>query len=255
MIRLFFGTGSAEKQGAIRAAFEEALRATPGIEKEVRGEFGDPEELMAYLMNGNLFSERRFVILQNVSAKSEVATFVVENMDKIKGLSDIDIVFSENELDKRGVFYKAFTKGKLAQEFFANEMEITKKLDLPSVNQAETWALTNFLLRGEKDRYMSVIHRTEKICYGNEDEAFRLFGLLSTQLLQFMAMKLAGDKSTYEIAKELDMKSDYPLKQMASAGGYLSARDAVLLVKKASRLDKNIKTGKMTAWQAVKRLA
>ena len=255
MIKLLFGTGVGEKQAEIAKLFAESLKKTPSLEKEVASEFSSSDELMAFLSNSSLFSEKRFVVLQGISANKEIASFTAENFDRFKALENIDIIFSETELDKRSVFYKTFASRKLATDFSISEFDIAKKLDLPTISIGETFSLTNHLLSGNREKYLDIINRTEKACFSNEDEGFKLFGLLTSQILQFLAVKTAGDKSLSEVAKNLELKSDYPLKQMASVGKNLNEQDALALVKLSGDLDRKIKTGGMTVWQAVRRLS
>lgn len=255
MIQLWFGTGSAEKQVAINAAFQKAADNAPGLDKEVADSFIDGDALMAFLGNRNLFSEKRFVILQNLVANNDLAGFISENLERIGAMSGIDIIFSEGELDKRGKFYKAFADRKLMREFKIAEGEMARKLALPTVDFRESFALVNYLLRGERARYLEIIERTKQAAFGGQDEAFRLFGLITTQLMQFLAIKLADGRPLTAVAKSLGMKSDYPLKQMASAGRDLTKNDAMKLVKLASQLDKKVKLSQLTIWQAVMRLS
>ncbi|MDR0887445.1 MAG: hypothetical protein LBM97_02030 [Candidatus Nomurabacteria bacterium] len=250
MIYMFYGTDSASKQARIAELF-----AKSKAEKEILAsdEIESPSFLMSFLLNSSLFSDQRFVILQNISQKSELANYVIDNFDNVKKIPNITLIFSESELDRRGVFYKTF--GKTAEEFVITENVLNEKLNLPQTFMGETFSLTNNILRGQNAKALQIISKIEQANFGSDDEAFRLFGLISTQLLQFLMIKSAdGKTSLTKIALDMNAKSDYALKQLQNAGAKLSRKDAQKLTKLAADLDKKLKTSEIKPWQAVKRL-
>lgn len=108
--------------------------------------------------------------------------------------------------------------------------------------QANVFTLIDAALQGKK----SVISKQIKIIETQEDP-YRLFGLLASQVFQLAALSQATDVSVDKTAKDLKTHP-YPLKKLKPLANKLSKRETIKIVDAVAELDIQLKTSAGDPW-------
>lgn len=113
--------------------------------------------------------------------------------------------------------------------------------------QANVFALIDATLQGRK----GVISEQIKILETQEDP-YRLFGLLSSQVFQLTVLSQEKGVSVDQIAKDLKIHP-YPLKKLKPLANKLSKREVVSIVDSVAGLDVQLKTSAGEPWLLLER--
>lgn len=113
--------------------------------------------------------------------------------------------------------------------------------------QANVFALIDAALQGRKN----VISEQIKILETQEDP-YRLFGLLSSQVFQLATISQAKDISVEKIAKDLKVHP-YPLKKLKPLANKLSKREVKKIIDSVAELDLQLKTSAGEPWLLLER--
>ncbi len=113
--------------------------------------------------------------------------------------------------------------------------------------QANVFALIDAALQGRK----VVIAEQIKILETQEDP-YRLFGLLASQVFQLATLSRAKDMSVDQIAKDLKTHP-YPLKKLKPLANKLGKREVIKIVDTVSELDIQLKTSVGDPWLLLER--
>lgn len=113
--------------------------------------------------------------------------------------------------------------------------------------QANVFALIDAALQGKKE----IISAQIKILETQEDP-YRLFGLLSSQVFQLATLSKAKDVSTGQIAKDLSTHP-YPLQKLKPLADSLGKRDVSKIVDTVAALDLQLKRSAGDPWLLLER--
>lgn len=111
MITLLFGENSFE----IDRAWRKLAADFSGTAEVVEALGADREELLSIFMGQSLFSEKRLVILTDMSEKSEYWSMLPDWIEKISDMTHVVLV--EGKLDKRTATYKWLQKNVTSREY------------------------------------------------------------------------------------------------------------------------------------------
>ncbi|MCA9338841.1 DNA polymerase III subunit delta [Candidatus Saccharibacteria bacterium] len=113
--------------------------------------------------------------------------------------------------------------------------------------QANVFALIDAALQGRKGSISEQIKILE-----TQEDPYRLFGLLSSQVFQLAAISRAKDVSIEQMAKDLKVHP-YPLKKLKPLANKLGKREVSNIVDRVAELDIQLKTSAGEPWLLLER--
>lgn len=136
MITLLFGENSFE----IENALNDIIAGFDGTPEKVKTEDLQTNQLPDLLMGVSLFSDKRLVILRNLSENKSIWSIIPNWIEKIS--DDIKVVFVESKIDKRSITYKALKDKADVHEFLLWSERDTNQAEKWVINQAKKIGLS-----------------------------------------------------------------------------------------------------------------
>ncbi|MBS7346655.1 MAG: DNA polymerase III subunit delta [Candidatus Sacchiramonaceae bacterium] len=298
---VLYGENSFERARELAKLSKLAKKDGFDIER-IDGENLASSDMVSLVSGISLLSEKRFIVVKNLSLNAGVWAVLDEFISKIS--SDIILVIIEDKLDKRTKAFKAISKiadmrefkvltpkdaGLLAEtargiakvngesmtlkdaKFLVNwvgvsEWKVKSAIDrLAIIGDLSEAAIKKYVPQTLENNVFGlfeaainrridfIITSLEPMRHNNSlDEAYQLFGLISTQFFNLAALKLGSfeGRSVADISDDIGVKT-WGLSQLQGLKNQCSNEDIMKISKILARADDNIKKSSGAIWDFV----
>lgn len=269
-------------------------RQFDGVSERYDGADLSSEELADIFAGQTLFSRKRLVIIDDLSANAELWKAINDWAERLS--PDTDVVLVEQKPDKRTASYKWLKKHASVEEFAllterdtgallawmevygsangvalttaqskrliarggANQSVLAQAIDKLSLagEVTDAWiddvieaspsenvfTLFETALQGDKNRISELVRSLQQT-----EDAYRLFGLLNSQLIQ-LVMLIHSNTDVAKVAADTGAKSSYPLQKMAPQARRLGTAHAAQLIELFASADMRLKSSDADPW-------
>ncbi len=298
---LLYGENTFERARELTKLSRLAQKDGFAIEK-IDGESLASSDMISLVSGISLFSEKRFIIIKNLSLNSAIWSILDEFIAKISG--GIILVIVEDKLDKRTKSFKAISKiadmrefkiltpkdaGLLAEAARSIAKSHGESMSLKDAKFLVEWVgISEWKVKSAVDRlaiigdlsesaikkyvpqtlennvfglFEAAINRRidfiltslEPMRHNNSlDEAYQLFGLISTQFFNLTALKVGSfeGQSVANISNDIGVKT-WSLSQLQGLKNQCSNEDIIKISKILARADDNIKKSSGAIWDFI----